>query len=176
MEYEIIRSGRRTLTLQIKGGRVIVRAPFSVSEKQIADFVSKNSGWIEKHLEKAVQSSTQKLTETELAELYEKARTYIPQRAAYYAPLVGVSCGRISIRCQRTKWGSCSGKGNLNFNCLLMLAPPEVIDSVVVHELCHLKHMDHSERFYAEVLRVLPDYRSRYKWLRDNGAEIMNRL
>ena len=95
---------------------------------------------------------------------------------AHYAPLVGVSYGRITIRCQRTRWGSCSSKGNLNFNCLLMLAPPEVLDCIVVHELCHRKEMNHSQRFYAEVLRVMPDYRERYKWLKENGHMLMAML
>ncbi|MDY3888895.1 MAG: M48 family metallopeptidase, partial [Agathobacter sp.] len=86
---------------------------------------------------------------------------YIPKRVAYFADIMGVDYGRITIRMQKTRWGSCSSKGNLNFNCLLMLAPPEVIDYVVVHELCHRKEMNHSKAFWREVERVLPDYRSR---------------
>lgn len=84
--------------------------------------------------------------------------------------------GRITIRNQRSKWGSCSSKGNLNFNCLLMLAPQEVIDSVVVHELCHRKEMNHSNKFYAEVLRVFPEYWTWDKWLKDNGNMLMLRM
>lgn len=112
----------------------------------------------------------------ELKALTERAKQVFPARAAYYAPLVGVSYGRITVRHQRTRWGSCSSKGNLNFNCLLMLAPPEVIDSVVVHELCHRKEMNHSKRFYAEVLRVFPEYRKWQKWLRMNGRALMRRM
>ncbi|MBQ0026280.1 MAG: M48 family metallopeptidase [Lachnospiraceae bacterium] len=112
----------------------------------------------------------------ELFELTKKAKKYIPERVAYYAPLVGVSYGRIAIRHQRSRWGSCSAAGNLNFNCLLMLAPPEVIDSVVVHELCHLKVMNHSKKFYDEVLRVMPEYRTAHKWLRLHGRELMTHL
>ena len=93
-----------------------------------------------------------------------------------WAPTVGKSYGRVTIREQRTRWGSCSAQGNLNFNCLLMLAPPEVLDSVVVHELCHRKEPNHSKRFYAEVLRVLPDYRARQKWLKENGHRLLARL
>ena len=93
-----------------------------------------------------------------------------------YAEKLGVSYGRITIRNQRSRWGSCSGKGNLNFNCLLMLAPPEVLDSVVVHELCHLRQMNHSERFYAEVLRVFPDYWRCHRWLKENGGALMQRM
>ena len=84
--------------------------------------------------------------------------------------------GRITIRNQKTRWGSCSGKGNLNFNCLLMLAPDEIVDYVVVHELCHLIEMNHSKAFWAQVENVLPDYRERRKWLKDHGNEIMRRM
>ena len=86
--------------------------------------------------------------------------------------MLGVTYGRITIRNQRSKWGSCSSKGNLNFNCLLMLTPPEVIDS----ELCHRKEMNHSERFYAEVLRIFPDYYKWNKWLKENGGAIIARM
>ena len=109
----------------------------------------------------------------EIDELMKEAKKVIPERVAFFAPLVGVTPGRITIRCQKSRWGSCSAKGNLNFNCLLMLAPEEVMDSVVVHELCHLKQMNHSKRFYDEVLRVMPDYRTRQKWLKEHGAELL---
>ncbi len=116
------------------------------------------------------------LTREELRTLAEKARAYIPERVKFYAPQVGVTYGRVTIRSQKTLWGSCSAKGNLNFNCLLMLAPPEVIDSVVVHELCHRKVMNHSARFYAKVLRVFPDYRKWHGWLKEHGEALMGRM
>ena len=100
----------------------------------------------------------------------------LPERAARFAPLVGAGYGRITIRAQRTRWGSCSGKGNLNFNCLLMLAPEAVRDYVVVHELCHRKEMNHSQRFWQEVEALLPDYRTPRKWLKDNGSALIARL
>ncbi len=117
-----------------------------------------------------------KFTAEEIKSLAEKAKKVIPERVRHYAPLVGVDYGRITIRCQRTRWGSCSSKGNLNFNCLLMLMPDEVIDSVVVHELCHRKQMNHSKAFYAEVERVFPEYKRWNKWLKDNGGQLIKRL
>ena len=112
----------------------------------------------------------------EIRDLASRALEVIPERVAFYAPRIGVTYGRITIRNQKSKWGSCSSKGNLNFNCLLMLTPPEVLDSIVVHELCHRKEMNHSERFYEEVLKVFPDYWKWHKWLKENGPVLMSRM
>jgi hypothetical protein len=180
MEVRVIRSDRRTFSAEIKNGNLLVRAPRKASDKDIKSFLDKNRNWIETHLAKSLEAQKaaegNKLTEEDIRELADMARKVIPERVEHYAPLVGVSYGKITIRNQRTRWGSCSSKGNLNFNCLLMLTPPEVIDSVIVHELCHRKEMNHSERFYAEVLRVFPDYRKWDRWLKDNGAAIMARV
>ena len=181
MEFELKRSNRKTLCAEIKQGRLIIRAPFQASNEDIKAFMLKNKKWIETNLAKAraqqkAAESYHKLTAEEIHALADKALEVIPERVKYYAPLVGVSYGRITIRNQKTKWGSCSGKGNLNFNCLLMLTPPEVIDSVVVHELCHRKEMNHSDKFYAEVLRVFPDYWKWDKWLKENGNILMQMM
>lgn len=181
MEFEIIRSDRRTMAAEIKQNRLVIRAPRWASNADVDRFILQNKKWIEKHLEEAQQreeakSRIRKLTRDEIDALAARARETIPQRVAHYAPLVGVTYGRITIRRQRSRWGSCSSKGNLNFNCLLMLAPPGVIDSVVVHELCHRKKMNHSKEFYAEVLRVFPNYWEQHKWLKDNGDLIMAML
>lgn len=178
MEYELIRSKRKTLAIQIRQGRLIVRAPMRATKQQIDSFVLQHRQWIEAHLAKAQErqkeaDSIPHLTSKDMKALAEKARQVIPKRVAYYAPKVGVTYGRITIRNQRTRWGSCSAKGNLNFNCLLMLAPAEVIDSVVVHELCHRKEMNHSDRFYAEVYRVFPEYRKWHQWLKENGSILL---
>ena len=179
MEFEVIRSNRKSMAVEIKLNKLIIRAPMQATNEDINAFMLKNKAWIEKHLAKAqaqqqAAASVKKLTMDEIRKLADRAVEIIPDRVKYYAPLVGVTYGRITIRNQRSKWGSCSSKGNLNFNCLLMLAPPEVIDSVVVHELCHRKEMNHSDRFYAEVLRVFPDYHKWDKWLKDNGTILMS--
>lgn len=177
MEYKIIRSSRRTLCLEIRNGELLVRAPKRISESKIEEFVKSKSGWIEKHLAKAAaMPAFPKLTAQEISELTIKAKEYIPRRVEHFAKILGVTYSRITIRSQKTRWGSCSSKGNLNFNCLLMLTPPEVADSVVVHELCHRKYMNHSKEFYALVKSVLPDYDSLSGWLSRNGRAIMQRL
>ena len=181
LKYKLIRSKRRTIGLEIRSEGVIVRAPMQATQADIDGFIREHLDWIEKHLKKAEELKAKtdalpKLTMDEIRELADKAMKVIPERVRHYAPLVGVTYGRITIRNQRSKWGSCTGKGNLNFNCLLMLAPPEVLDGVVVHELCHRKHMNHSKAFYAEVQRVYPDYKKWDKWLNENGTLLMSRM
>lgn len=181
-DIEIVRSDRTTLQLQVKrDGRIIVRAPRRASDRDIRRFVEERSDWIERTLAKVKRAwesmgDTSPLTYEDIRELADRALEYIPQRVAYFAPLVGVEYGGITIRNQKTRWGSCSGKKNLNFNCLLMLTPEKVIDYVVVHELCHILEMNHSPRFWAEVERVLPDYKAHRKWLKQNGGAIISRM
>lgn len=181
MNCKIIRSNRKSIGLEVSTEGLVVRAPMRMSDAEINKFIIQNKGWIEKNLEKAAERQKvidqfEPLTMDEIRALANQALKVIPERVKFYAPKVGVSYGRVTIRNQRTKWGSCSSKGNLNFNCLLMLTPPEVLDSVVVHELCHRKEMNHSEKFYAEVLRVFPDYWTWNKWLKENGDMLMKRM
>lgn len=178
---KIIRSKRKTIAIEVKAKEIIVRAPQYMSYRDICAFIEEKRSWIEKSRKKLQErqrmiEQMEPFTDEEIRQLAEKALVVIPAKVRYYAQLVGVDYGRITIRNQRTRWGSCSGKGNLNFNCLLMLLPDAVVDSVVVHELCHRKHMDHSARFYAEVERVFPEYRKCQKWLKENGGVYLGRL
>lgn len=178
MNVRIIRSSRKTVGLEIRAGELIVRAPLYMTQERIDAFLQKHRRWIETHLRQAqerAKNPVEPLSREELQSLTERAKVVFPERVRHFAPLVGTDYGRITIRCQKTRWGSCSSKGNLNFNCLLLLAPPEVLDSVVVHELCHRKQLNHSPRFYAEVLRVLPDYHKRHGWLKEHGADLLRR-
>ncbi len=178
MDCRIIRSRRKTVAIEITPqGEILVRCPSRLSQREIRSILDHHRGWIEGQLAKAaLQPSVLPLTPEEHQALKETAKLQIPARVSHWAGIIGVSFGRISIRSQRTRWGSCSRQGNLNLNCLLLLAPPEVLDYVIVHELCHRKEMNHSPRFWAEVEAVLPDYQVQRKWLKDNGRALMVRL
>ena len=180
LRYKIKRSNRKTIGLEITKEGLLVRAPLRASKKDIERVVNNHQEWIREktvQMEQTTAAASEKglLSQEDIYRLAEEAMRYIPERVAYYAPQLGVRPGRITIRNQKTRWGSCSKKGNLNFNCLLMMAPGEVIDSVVVHELCHLIEMNHSAKFYEQVLRVFPDYYKHHAWLKENGPEIMAR-
>ena len=182
IDYYLVKSDRSTCQIQVKtDGSIIVRAPKKMKQKDIDAFVLERSEWIEKAQEKvrAARERAEKyppLGESEIKALAKEAMIRIPARVEYFADIIGVEYGRITIRNQKTRWGSCSGKSNLNFNCLLMLTPDEIVDYVVVHELCHLKEMNHSPRFWAEVERVLPDYKERRLWLKRHGGELIGRI
>lgn len=114
-------------------------------------------------------------TEEEKNNYREEARKVFAQKADYYAEKLGVTYNRIAIREQKTRWGSCSSKKNLNFNWRLLLAPEEILDYVVAHELSHLKEMNHSREFYKVLESVMPDYRWRQQWLKENGMTLWQR-
>lgn len=101
--------------------------------------------------------------------LIRTARECIEDRLNYYCKIIGVNYNSMKIKEQRTRWGSCSRKGNLNFNWKLIMSPPWVIDYVVVHELCHLQYMNHSKEYWAMVERYMPSYRKAQEWLKKNG-------
>ncbi len=182
MEYQVIRSQRKSIGLQInKDGSLVVRAPYRATRREINQVVEQHRDWIERARQKMQLRQEEAalhphMTQEELNALAQQAGPVLQQKAIRYAAQIGVTFGRITIRCQKTRWGSCSSKGNLNFNCLLMLAPEEVQDYVIVHELCHRIHMDHSPAFWAQVEHVLPDYRSSRAWLKEHGGELMARV
>lgn len=176
-EYEIIYSRRKTVAIQITSmGQVVVRAPYRCPRSFIEAFVRGKEDWVLKHLEQA-QANLEKrrasahppLSAEERARYIMIARDIFTRKVEYYARIMGVSYGRISIREQKTRWGSCSAKGNLNFNWKTVLMPEEIQDYLAVHELAHRIEMNHSPAFWAVVERVLPDYRERRRWLLENG-------
>ena len=186
-EVRLIRSGRKTMALEInKDLEILVRAPWLMPEYQVLSFLRDRSDWLEDKLlvqekrrieqERRRAAGPGPLTRADIQNLAEQALQVLPERTSYFAGLLGVSYGRITIRNQKTRWGSCSAKGNLNFNCLLMLTPPEIQDYVVVHELCHRLEMNHSPRFWNHVANILPDYKERRAWLKKYGSGIISRM
>lgn len=180
-QVQVIRSSRRSLSLQIgPDGSIIVRAPLRLPEREIRRFLDEKADWIEKHLQAVLEANrageNAPLSAADIRDLADKALTDIPQRVAYFAQKMGVTYGRITIRNQKGRWGSCASTGNLNFNCLLMLAPPEVRNYVVIHELSHRRHMDHSAAFWAEVAAVMPTYKEKEKWLKTEGKVLLARM
>ena len=175
MNYQLIRSRRKTLSLEIRpDGALLVRAPLRMPKREIDSFLLSKAGWIEKHLPR--QPPLPKFTPEEIASFSRETARLLPEKVAHYAARLGVSYGRITVRCQKTRWGSCSSRGNLSFHCLLSQMPETVFDYVVVHELCHRKHMNHSPQFWGEVAAILPDYKASRNWLKTQGTALLNRV
>ena len=183
IKYNVIKSKRNTICLEVKKDcTVVVRCPLSTLDKDIKAIFIRKENWIKSNIKKIKEikniykTEGNKLTYEQIANIMCRAKKVIPNKVHMYAQLLGVSFNSIRIKKQKTCWGSCSQKGNLNFNCLLMLMPERVIDYVIVHELCHRKEMNHSYRFWNEVKVILPDYKCDRKWLKDNGDRIMARM
>jgi len=181
-EVSIIKSRRKTLQIEIKDDcTVVVRAPYWVSRAQIDDFIARQREWLQKNLAR-IRSKAEalpiqdKLTEHQLDKLTCEAKERIPAKVAEYAKIIGVTYKRVTIRSQKTRWGSCSSNGNLNFNCLLMLLPDAVADYVIIHELCHLIEPNHSDAFWRTVEKYCPDYKMLKQYLREHGDILMMRL
>lgn len=171
-DYKIIYSARKTLCIEVKiGGNLIIRAPFSTTKKQIEKFIIAQEDWIKKTISKQSARAENKyhreLSKDEIQELKIKAKEYIPSRIHYYSSIMNLTPIAVKITSAKTKFGSCSGKNSINFSYRLMLYPPEAIDYVIVHELAHIKHHNHSKEFYKLIEKYMPDYKEREKILKD---------
>ena len=182
--YRFVRSSRKTLSVEIGPTGLTVKAPYSASKRDVEAFLRKRPHWILAHYD-AMQEKMEKLSQqngnSHLSESQKEAlekryrnlaRECITKRASYYAAQLGVTYSSIRIAEQKTRWGSCSSRGTLSFHWRLVLAPPAVMDYVVVHEVCHLIHMDHSPDFWAEVESLMPDYKVYKTWLKKNGLAL----
>ena len=169
--YELIRAKRRSMSLKVDlDGMITVRAPYRTPVQTADWFVEGHRDWINVRLKAGERIRAERLsyTDRERIEGRQRAAEVIKARCRYFAPIMGVSYGTITIREQKTRWGSCSAKENLNFNWKLVMMPPEILDYVVVHELAHRIQMNHSAAFWAEVGKILPDYKA---WLKVNGQK-----
>lgn len=182
VDYILKKSNRRSISIKISDeGKVLIKAPNQITIDKVEEFLYEKRDWILKQINREeIQNSKAlemgSLSEDDVKKIKKEARKLIPERVHYYSQLMGVTYNRISIRLQKSRWGSCTADGNLNFNCLLVLMPQEILDSVVVHELCHRNHMNHSKAFYAEVLKYFPDYKRCDKWLKENGKIYFKRI
>ena len=164
MEYKIkiLYSSRKTLALEIKDpGDLLVRAPKGLPRQKILDFVAEKENWIQKHMKRMEERKKEQEIFAQVSGEELQMLTTAAKRE------------RITIRHQKTRWGSCSSKGNLNFNCYLMLAPQEVLEYVVVHELAHRREMNHSKAFWKIVEQYKPNYKWSKRWLKEEGVKLL---
>ena len=169
MEYQLIRSRRKTLSIEIsRDAQIIVRAPMKLSQRDIERFLALKQDWIKVHLQKQLQrkAAHPEPDEAVWAMWKSQAKEYIPKAVAYYSSLMGVSPTAVRFSRAKTRFGSCSSQNSITFSLRLMDYPLEAIDYVVVHELAHIRHKNHSKAFYAFVASVMPDYKQRSKLLR----------
>ena len=165
-----MRSKRKTLAIEVSRSlEVIVRAPLFVSKSRIEKFVLEHESWVEKSKEKikeTIKNRPPEPTEAEINELKKRAREIIPDRVAYYSELTNLKPTAIKITSAKKRFGSCSGKNSLCFSYLLMRYPQKDIDYVVLHEIAHIKHKNHSKQFYSFIEKYMPDYKERDKMLK----------
>ena len=158
MEFEVIYSNRKTISLEIKDGKVLVRAPKNASNEFINGFVEKNKAWIDKRLEKNKKQADviTSLSKEDIIRLKALARGVLTKKVAYYEYLMGVKAQKITITSARRRFGSCNAKNEICFSFYLMLYPNEAIDYVVVHELAHIRHHNHSPKFHQFLQKFYP--------------------
>ncbi len=160
---------RITISISPKKG-VSVSYPWLISQKKVEKLVRDKSDWIIRNLKKSYEESQNRLlnrgSRREYSEKKEEAYKMIMEKLNYYNQFYNFDYKRVSIRNQRNRWGSCSSKKNLNFNYRIVFLPSELVDYLVVHELCHLKEMNHSKRFWELVEQIIPDCKKLAKRLR----------
>lgn len=169
-EYVLIRSGRKTLAMEVaRDGRVVVRAPFRLSQKRIDAFVTEHEAWIHKHLEvqRKRRENHPEPTDEQRDELIRLAKEILPGKVERFGAAMGLHPTGITITGAQKRFGSCSAKNRICFSWRLMMYPEEAVDYVVVHELAHIRHRDHSRAFYACVEEILPDWRERRAMLKE---------
>ena len=161
--YRIEYWNKKKIQLSVKGGELVVYAPHGTKGEVIDSVVKKHKRWIKNHLEYVKKKAMFEgdLSEEKILKLKCAAKCYIIPRSDYFSKIMNLKFGRITITSAKTRFGSCSSKGNLSFSYRLMLYPEELVDYVIVHELAHLKEMNHSDKFYKIIEGVMPDYKDR---------------
>ena len=161
--YELIKSKIKNMYIYIKEGKVIIKAPIKIEEKKIYDFVNKKSKWIYNNIKKQNQKVEKKIEEQDIAKL----EIIVKESIEKYSKLLKTSPQKVTIKNIKYAWGSCSSKKNITINMKLAGQNPKSIEYVVLHEMCHLKHMDHSKKFWELVEKYMPEYKQYKKMLKD---------
>ncbi len=158
----------RSLRLAVyPDARVVVTASRFFGLPAIERFVTKHAGWIEKHVEKAKGRTVIRIRKGEIPMLKKRARALASARSLHFTKNYGLTYSKISIRAQKSRWGSCSHAGNLSFNYKIAALPSHVADYIIVHELCHRAEMNHSKAFWSLVTRTIPNHRAIRRELRN---------
>lgn len=174
ISIELKRQRRKTLAITVtEEGRLQVKAPLCMPEREIERFLQQREYWIYKQMKRMLQQNKNKIERSEMEELAlrQQAEKVLRERTEYYSKKLGVTCQAIRIGDQKTFWGSCSSRGRISYNWHLILMPERILDYVVVHELCHLVQMNHSSAFWSLLEGVIPDYKECRKWLKEHGNE-----
>ncbi|MBQ7153278.1 MAG: M48 family metallopeptidase [Clostridia bacterium] len=175
IEYELVRTGTSRLSLKVdRDGNVTVRAPRGMDISVIENFLSRHREKVNEMVSTAREGKSLRLSKEEMDALVKKARKVFPERVEYWRLMMGgIAIGKVTVRSQLSRWGSCSQNGNISLNALLVEAPPRVLDYVIVHELAHRLQMNHSKAFWSVVQQYCDDYKECRKWLRENGGRLM---
>lgn len=168
-EFKIIRSNRKTLCLEVtRNGEAVVRAPKRISRDRIEAFVMLNKEWLILHMKKrAEKNERENVNDEEKQRLIILAKRIIPEKVSHFARIIGVEPTSIKITSAQTRFGSCSAKNALCFSWRIMLYPEKAIDYVVIHELSHIIHHNHSKDFWKTVALYMPDYKEAEKLLKN---------
>ena len=169
MEYKLVFSNRRTIAIEINENcEIIVRAPRFANKKQIEKFVFEKEDWIEKSLikQKAKQKNRKTFSNEEVNELKKFGEDFLKENLPKWAQKIGVKPTGVKITSAKKRFGSCNSKNSLCFSVYLFSYERKAIEYVIVHELCHIKHHNHSKKFWREVEKHLPDYKQREKLLK----------
>lgn len=171
LDYELKRSDRKTLSIKISTeGKITVYAPKKSSQNVIDAFVKSNIEWIRNALIKTEKrrriAEKYAIAEEDIPKYKNAARAYLTQRTAYWSKIAGLEPSYVHITSAEKRYGSCNSKKGICFSYRLMAYPEDVIDYVIIHELVHIKHMNHSAAFYSLIENYMPDYREKQKILK----------
>ena len=163
MEYEVVFSKRKTVSLTVKKGRIVLKAPFGTPRKFLDGMIEKHRDWIEKQqlIQAEKKKAEEAITPEKEKELRREAKVYFLEKNPAFAQIMGLKYSGIKITGAKHRFGSCSSKGGLCFSYMLMLYPEAAREYVIVHELAHLVYMNHSRDFYAVIERFMPDWKAR---------------